>query len=317
MSFSSMAKAEMARVMPRRRCCQEAELTALLGMDGAIKATGQGEPALVMSSQSAGVARKIFKLSKLLLQPLTIQVAVTRKRNLKKQNVYHVFIPYQAGAAELLAPLGLHFSEDGWSVNWEPVVLEKRCCRKAYLRGAFLGGGSVNDPEGTYHLEVITRDQVHSQTICKVMEVFELNPRISERKQYQVIYLKESDQIVQFLNVVGAHRALLDFESTRVVKDMRNRVNRLVNCETANLSKTVETGVRQVEMIRLLEDRMGLEKLPLPLREIARLRLEFPDASLRELGQMLDPPVGKSGANHRLRKLEEMAQELMEEEGRK
>ena len=143
------------------------------------------------------------------------------------------------------------------------------------------------------------------------MEVFDLGPRVSERKQYLVIYLKESDQIVQFLNVVGAHHALLEFENIRVVKDLRNHVNRLVNCETANLNKTVETGVRQVAMIRLIDEKIGLEKLPPPLKEIARLRLEFPDASLKELGQMLDPPVGKSGANHRLRKLEEMAQQLL------
>lgn len=310
MSFSAMAKAEMARVMSKRKCCQVAELTALIGMDGAVKGAAHGEPALVMSSQSSPVARKIYKLCKLLLQPLTIQVAVTKRPNLKKRNVYHVLIPYQAGAQEAFAPLGLYFSGEGRQVKWRPVSLEKRCCQKAYLRGAFLGGGSVNAPEGTYHLEIITKDPVHSEAICELMEVFDLNPRISERKQYKVVYLKESDQIVQFLNVVGAHRALLEFESTRVIKDMRNRVNRLVNCETANLSKTVEAGVRQVEMIRLLEEKIGLEKLSLPLREIARLRLEFPDASLRELGQMLDPPVGKSGANHRLRKLEKMAKEL-------
>jgi DNA-binding protein WhiA len=317
LSFSAMTKAEMARVMPRKRCCQIAELTAIIGMDGTVKGGAHGEPALIMSSQSAPVARKIYKLCKLLLQPLAIQVAVTKKPNLKKRNVYHVLIPYQSGAREAFAPLGLSFAGEGWQVNWRPIALEKRCCQKAYLRGAFLGGGSVNDPEGTYHLEMITRDPVHSQTICEVMSFFDLSPRISERKQYHVVYLKESDQIVQFLNVAGAHRALLEFESTRVVKDMRNRVNRLVNCETANLSKTVDTGVRQVEMIRLLEEKMGLEKLPLPLREIARLRLEFPDASLRELGQMLDPPIGKSGANHRLRKLEEMAKELEVGQGRK
>lgn len=314
MSFSSMAKGEMARIMPNKKCCQTAELTALIGMDGAVKALSHGEPALVMSNQNAGVARKIYKVCKLLLKPLAIQVAVTKKRNLKKQNVYHVLVPFQKGMEDIFQPLGLTFDSDGWQLKWHPVSLESRCCRRAYLRGAFLGGGSVNAPEGTYHLEIITRDHLHSQIICKTMETFELYPKVSERKQYKVIYLKESDQIVQFLNVVGAHRALLEFENTRVVKDLRNHVNRLVNCETANLTKTVETGVRQVGMIRLIDEKVGLEKLPRPLREIARLRLEFPDASLKELGQMLDPPVGKSGANHRLRKLEEMAQELMESE---
>lgn len=312
MSFSGMAKGEMARVMPRKSCCQIAELTALVGMDGIIRAGEQGGLALVLSNHNAGVARKVYKLCKIILKPLSIQVAVTRKRNLRKQNVYHVLIPFQEGMQEAVSLLGLKISSQDWEGIWEPQLFKKTCCQKAYLRGVFLGGGSVNNPEGTYHLEIITRDMDHIQVISQLMETFGLEPRLSERKQYQVLYLKESDQIVDFLNIVGAHRALLDFENTRVVKDMRNRVNRLVNCETANLNKTVEAGVRQVGMIRIIEKELGLEKLPKPLREIASIRLEFPDVSLKELGQMLDPPVGKSGANHRLRRLEKIAQELKE-----
>lgn len=312
MSFSVAVKAELARVMFKKRCCQIAELAALIAMDGSIKETEQGNPALVMSNYSGPVARKIYKLCKLLLKPLTIQVAVTKKPYLKKQNVYHVIIPYQRGLEDAVSLLGLEIADSGWEAYWHPLSFLEKCCQRAYLRGAFLGGGSVNDPEGNYHLEIITKDPVHSQIICGLMEGFDLKPRISRRKQYYVVYLKESEQIVDFLNIVGAHRALLDFENTRVVKDMRNQVNRLVNCETANLTKTVEAGVRQVEMIRLLEREMGLEKLSLPLREVARLRLEFPEASLKELGQMLDPAVGKSGVNHRLRKLEAMAEELGE-----
>lgn len=310
MSFSVVVKSEMARVMPKKRCCQIAELAALIGMDGSIKETEQGKPALVMSNHSGSVARKIYKLCKLLLKSLTIQVAVTKKPYLKKQNAYHIIIPYQGGIEEAVTSLGLEIADDGWQAFWHPLAFQEKCCQRAYLRGAFLGGGSVNDPEGNYHLEIITKDPIHSQLLCDLMENFDLKARVSKRKRYYVVYLKESDQIVDFLNIVGAHRALLDFENTRVVKDMRNQVNRLVNCETANLTKTVEAGVRQVEMIRLLDREMGLEKLSLPLREMARLRLEFPDVSLKELGQMLDPPVGKSGVNHRLRKLEALAEEL-------
>ncbi len=310
MSFSVAVKSELARVVPKNKCCQVAELSAFISLDGSIKELGEGLPALVMSNHSGSVARKIYKLCKLLLKNLNIQVAVTKKPYLKKQNVYHVIIPYQDGLEEAVLSLGLVVTDSGWQAHWQPLAFQKKCCQKAYLRGSFLGGGSVNNPEGNYHLEIITKDAIHSQMISNLMENFELKPGISKRKQYYVIYLKESDQIVDFLNIVGAHRALLEFENTRVLKEMRNQVNRLVNCETANLSKTVETGVRQVEMIRFLEKEIGLEKLSLPLREMARLRLEFPDASLRELGQMLDPPVGKSGVNHRLRKLEAKAEEL-------
>jgi len=310
LSFSLAVKSELARIVPKNKCCQIAELAALISLDGSIKDLGQQMPALVMSNHSGSVARKVYKLGKLLLKNLTIQVAVTKKPYLKKQNVYHIIIPYQAGLEEAVLPLGLEVTDSGWQASWRPLAFQKKCCQKAYLRGAFLGGGSVNNPEGNYHLEISTRDAIHSQVISNLMEGFELKPGVSKRKQYYVVYLKESDQIVDFLNIMGAHRALLEFENTRVLKEMRNQVNRLVNCETANLSKTVETGVRQVEMIRLLEREIGLEKLSLPLKEMARLRLEFPDVSLRELGQMLDPPVGKSGVNHRLRKLEAMAEEL-------
>ncbi|MGB9804650.1 DNA-binding protein WhiA, partial [Desulfofundulus sp.] len=191
-------------------------------------------------------------------------------------------------------------------------LVRRECCRRAYLRGAFLGGGSVNNPEGTYHLEIITGNAEHARALGRLMGEFGLEARVSVRKNWHVVYLKDSDQIVALLNVMGAHAALLDFENVRIYKDVRNQVNRLVNCETANLNKVVEAALRQVEDIRFIAGTLGLEKLPPALRQVAEARLQYPDASLRELGEVLEPRVGKSGVNHRLRRLSEIAARLRE-----
>ena len=176
------------------------------------------------------------------------------------------------------------------------------------MRGAFLGGGSVNNPEGTYHFEIITNNEDHARDIIKFMRKFRLEAKINARKNWFVIYLKESEQIVSCLNVMGAHNALLDFENKRIYKGMRNQVNRLVNCETANLNKTVNASVQQLESIMRIKSAVGLDKLPPALQQVAEARINNPDASLRELGDLLDPKLGKSGVNHRLRKIEEFAE---------
>ncbi len=151
--------------------------------------------------------------------------------------------------------------------------------------------------------------------MCNLINEFGLNAKTIERKNNFVVYLKEGDQIVNLLNIIGAHSALLDLENIRIYKDMRNNINRIVNCETANLSKTINAAVRQIENIRYLESNYGLAKLSPSLREIAELRLKNPDASLRELGEMLEPPIGKSGVNHRLRKLDKIAEDLKNKGG--
>ncbi|WP_227762295.1 DNA-binding protein WhiA [Zhaonella formicivorans] len=309
MSFSSKAKNDLARILPERRCCQLAELSALIRMDGSIQISSRENIAIQLVSENAAVARKVIKLLKQLFD-LSVDTSVRRKVRLKKNNIYVVKIPPQQGVQVILDALHIKIGEEGLTIDWNAVVPASQCCRRAYLRGAFLGGGSVSDPEGTYHLELITRDNYHAQLLCQMMRKLQLEPRVSQRKNWYVVYLKESEQIIRFLNIIGAHTALLDFENTRILKEMRNRVNRLVNCETANLNKTIDAGMRQVENIQFLLSRIGYEQLPASLKEVARLRLEFPDASLKELGELLEPPVSKSGVNHRLRRLEKMAEKL-------
>jgi DNA-binding protein WhiA len=189
-------------------------------------------------------------------------------------------------------------------------LLEKRCCRRAYLRGAFLAKGSVTNPEKGYHLEIVAEDEVHAQAIADMMVGFEVAGKVTSRKGESIVYVKESDQIARFLGLVGAHTAVLQFENVRVVKDMRNRVNRLTNAESANMDKAVAAAVQQVDDISLIQEKIGLQRLPHGLRELAKARLENPEASLRELGESITPRVSKSGINYRFTKISEIAKRL-------
>ena len=201
---------------------------------------------------------------------------------------------------------------DFFSLEYEvPVrIVDTDKKRKAYIRGAFLGGGSISNPEKAYHLEFVTHNEEYAEELSKIVNTYDLNSKVIQRKNSYVVYLKEGEQIVDVLNIIGAHSSLLHLENVRIMKEMRNNVNRLVNCETANLSKTVNASVRQIESIKLIQKEIGLQRLPKNLREIAEFRVKFPDESLKELGTMLDPPVGKSGVNHRLRRIEKIAEEL-------
>lgn len=309
MSFSAVTKNELARVVGQRSCCRLAELAALIKMDGSVQISSGQRLSLHITTENAAVARKILTLVKNLFG-LQTEVLVQRKKRLKKNYVYLVRIPFQPGINDILRQLGM-LDGAGRLRDMAPRdLLRRECCRRAYLRGVFLGGGSVNRPEGNYHLEIITDNTVFAETISNLMNKFNLAAKSSLRKSRNVVYLKESEHIVGFLNIIGAHSALLNFENARIYKDMRNNVNRLVNCETANLNKTVNAAVRQKENIDLIRNTVGLEKIPEPLRETAELRLKYPDACLAELGKLMQSPLGKSGVNHRMRKIEEIAEKI-------
>ena len=308
MSFSSITKNELARIQGNGDCCKRAELAALVKMDGTLHKNGS-QMSLDIKNFNAAVARKAFSLVKELFD-IGAQVMVRRKIRLRKNNIYLVRVPAAEKKTEIMSALGI-MDDAGLLQEKAPgSLLGRDCCRRAYLRGLFLGGGSVSSPERAYHLEIITSNLRHARDILRILKRFKLSGGINARKNWYVVYLKESEQIAECLNIMGAHNALLEFEGKRVYKDVRNKVNRLVNCETANLDKTVAAAVRQVEDIKLIIRCKGLDKLPTSLRQTAEARLQFPDANLRELGEVMVPPVGKSGVNHRLRKLSEIAGRL-------
>lgn len=288
-------------------CCEQAELSALLRMGGTVFFAGQGLLGLKFVTENASVARKVLKAVKR-AGLLETEVKVSRALRLKKHNSYEVKAAPSQAVGEFLRQVGVLANENfmGHAMN----LPRKACCRKAWLRGAFLGGGSVNRPEGEYHLELVTQNEDFAASLVQIMKAAGLPVGLTTRKQDYVVYLKEGDSITAFLSMVGAHEALLAFENVRIVKDMRNQVNRLVNCETANLAKTVNAAVRQTEMIRLIAGRIGLNSLPVPLRSVAELRLSYPEATLQELVELFDGKISRSGMNHRLRALERIGEEL-------
>lgn len=313
MSFSSTAKNELSRLPITKDHCALAELSALVRMCGTIQILGENKLNLKFNTENAAIARRIFSILKLLYDT-DVEVMVRRNRQLKKNNNYLVGVSDINISMNILVDVGF-IKSDGSNIfhpdyKMPESIIKRRCCKRAYIRGAFLGGGSISNPEKTYHLEFVIHSEEYAQDLCKLINSFGLNSKVIQRKNSYIIYIKEGEQIVDLLNIIGAHTSLLELENIRIMKEMRNNVNRLVNCETANLSKTVNAAVRQVESIKLIQEKIGLKRLPKNLQEVAELRLSYPDESLKELGEMLNPPVGKSGINHRLRKIEKIAEEI-------
>lgn len=310
-SYSAEVRNELARIVDEQRCCKVAELASLMRMGGTMLIGGNNNLGIKFTTENAAVARKTLTLIKSGFH-LKTEVVITRGRRLKKNNSYMIKVVPSPVVTELLSVLGI-MRGDNLNVSSDSSILRKACCRRAYLRGSFLGGGSVNKPEGDYHLELVTGNLDFGKTLMRMMKYFSLPVRLIERKNDYIVYLKDGDAIATFLKIIGAHNALLLFENVRVVKDMRNQVNRLVNCETANLQKTVNAAVRQVNCIKRIIKHKAFEKLPHLLQETAEIRLAYPHATLQELVDATAGRIGKSGINHRLRKLEQIAGELDDE----
>lgn len=301
MSFSGQIKEELAQVISSPRHCQLAELAALVQFCGHIEEDGS----LLVQSENPLVIRKCFTLLK-----KTFKIEAVAKSQMQTQN-YRLFVAGE-DAFRVLEALKICDTAGHLMMRHltDPVLIKNSCCKRAYLRGCYMAVGSMSDPYKSYHLELVCGLQAQAEQLLKILHDFSLDAKMIIRKKYYVVYMKEGENIADFLNITEAHKALMEFENTRIYKGMRNMVNRKVNCEAANITKTVNAATRQVEDIRLIREKMGLEGLPEPLRQMAYVRLENPQASLGELGKLLDPPVGKSGVNHRLRKLGELAKEL-------
>ena len=271
MSFSTDVRNELARIIPERSCCQKAELAALLTLRAELSPAAPEEDKLTTVVENATTARKIYRLLKE-AYGLSSNVHVLEKKRFKKSRLYVVETCLDDGqGAALKQDLGL--TSPGLKRQVNGSLVSKNCCKRAYLRGLFISRGFINRPEGNYHLEMVLNDTRLAGDVQKMMHKLGLEARVSERKNSLLVYLKDSEKIVDFLRLVEASKALLDFENVRIVKSMRNQVNRQVNCETANLAKTVDASVRQVEMIEGLLDKIGVKGLPLGLRELALLRI--------------------------------------------
>jgi len=302
-SFSNDVKNELSRLETNEVCCDKAELLGVLRMSGAIVIRGMNI-GIHFSTENAALARRVLQILKNNYQVQT-EVVITRSRRLKKNNRYQVRVLPAPQVNIAMTELQLLSMES----DLKNPLLTKQCCKRAFLRGAFLGGGSISRPSSDYHLEMVTGNEDFARSIIKVMHTFSMKSKLTDRKNDYIVYLKDGESITNFLRVIGAHNSMMEFEGVRVLKEMRNNVNRRVNCETANLGKVVKAAVRQVNCIKFIDEHMGLSELPEALQETAKLRLKYPEASLNELVEY-SGGIGKSGINHRLKKLQEMAMGL-------
>jgi cell division protein WhiA len=307
MSFASEMKKELTQI-EADDASYKAELSALIQMNGSLSFANR-QLSLDVQTENAAIARRMYTILKRLYD-YPIELLVRKKMRLKKNNVYICRV--RDGAKELLESLEILSGNFLFNHEIAEDLIDTSDKRRAYLRGAFLAGGSVNNPEtSAYHLEIYSLYREHGEALASLMNGFGLNAKTIERKKGFVTYLKEAEKISDFLSLVGSHTAMMKFEDVRILRDMRNSVNRLVNCETANLNKTIGASLRQVENIKYIDQMIGIEQLPDKLREIARLRVEHQEVTLKELGEMVSTgTVSKSGVNHRLRKIDSIAESL-------
>ena len=312
MSFSGEVKEELSRQLSSARHCQLAELSAIISACGMYSVRPHGRLFLVLQSENLLVARKANLLLRETFEVIP-DVSVMGSGDWKKSRVYTLAVRDGDEVTRILQATKF-MQENGALIDLElPVsslLLRTPCCRRAFLRGAFLSMGSISNPEKSYHFEIVCSNPEKAIAIRDLIQSFDVDAKIVLRKKYHVVYVKESDGLADLLGLMEANISLMNFENIRILREISGTVNRKVNCETANLNKTVSAAVEQVRDIELIREKMGLDQLPQPLQEMAYVRLEHPDTPLKDLGTYLDPPVGKSGVNHRLRKLKSIAEDL-------
>ncbi len=293
MSFSSAVKKELFGIIPSARHCEIAEIAGIFRILGS---DAEPEGSLSIRTENPELARKVFTL---IIKAFNIDIGFSDIgiENYGKKGMKRVIVPPP-------------FADSLTRAMNHAMLLSMECCRQSFLRGAFLSGGSISTPEKYYHLEIVCPSAETADKVQAAMRSFDLDAKIIGRKKSFVVYLKEGEQIVTMVGKMGAGLSFLNLESLRVEREMKGIVNRRVNCETANLKKTAVSSVRQIRDIEFIRDHSGFSELSPALRDIAEIRLKYPEASLKELGGFLDPKIGKSGVNHRLRKLGETAAEL-------
>lgn len=339
MTFSAILKKDLSKLPFGSKACQRAELSGMIGSVATISVDEKGAMAISIKTENPAVAARCYQLMKILYH-IKPKIKIEKTRKFKEHRAYRVVVEEPWTAKIILEDCQiLTYNSNGQAffANQVPDQFIKQTNQtKAYIRGAFLGCGSVSNPEKTYHLELVGKKAplankktdkkiekkierspatgseqcAYLQSIKNILDNYEIKSNLIHRKAHWVLYLKEGASVADFLSVIGAHRGLLEMENIRIVKEVRNDVNRQVNCETANLNKTIVASYDQVADIMLIKDQLGLKNLPRNLYDIAELRLNYPDASIKELGERLDPPVGKSGVYHRLKKLNQIAADL-------
>lgn len=307
MSFTADVKEELSRVPPVCSHCERATLAALIRMEGSLFLAGSGRFRIEVDTDSPSVARLLVKL---LHEQYGLKTDWTVRRSvLHKTPNYLIEVPMQKGLPEAMKDMGV-LTSGGFDRGVYPKLVEKRCCAAAYLRGAFLGSGFIANPKGDFHFEMSVESEELANGLVELMAERDISAKIMQRRSNYIVYMKSGSAISAFLAVVGAHQSALAMENVRVIKSVRNDVNRRVNAELANQQKATEASMEQIMAIHAVVDRYGLESLPPALQEFIKLRVSHPDATLKELGEYADPPLSKSAVYHRVRRIEQLAAQV-------
>lgn len=308
MSFTSDTKKELTQLAPDKKCCALAEIAGFLRFAGSI-VINDGKMGIKISTENPAVARLFITMIKNHFDTKSA-LSIGEAGTLSKGRTYDLMISAEMNAEQILRETGILGQKEGGNYLKEgidPDLVKRRCCRKAMIRGIFLATGSISDPEKGYHLEIVCIDENIARDVKKLINSFGLKSKYIFRKNRYVVYIKECEQIIDFLNILGAHGQLFRFENVRITKELRNKTNRISNCDNANFDRTLNAAQKQLADIRIIEKTRGLYSLPPKLKETALLRIENPELSLAELAEMFDPPLKKSGLNHRFAKLAEIA----------
>ena len=313
MSFSADTKNELAHVEPEKKCCMLAEIAGFIRMCGSIRLAGGGKFEIVTATEHPAVARHYKRMLKEYFG-IDAELAVGQGSGLKKGRSYLLSIGPENLSEQILRETGILMVKEGMNYISDGIydgLIRTKCCRKACLRGIFLASGTITDPEKSYHLEFSCSSQILAGDVKKLINSFvDLHAKVSARKKNYAVYVKEAEQIIDILAIMGAHSQIFAFEDVRITKEIRNKANRINNCDNANIDKTLKAAEKQLSWIHKIQETKGLAFLPDKLRDVAVLRLENPEATLQELADMMDPPMKKSGLNNRFRKIEELAGKL-------
>ncbi len=309
MSFSAEIKEEISGGTARSRHCQIAELAAIIAFCGRIRITETGAYRLLIHTENIYTVRKFYVLSESLFG---IKSEVSVRKNMETGSFVYTLLIKGEVAKELLKTVKFLTKDGGLREDCALVsslIIQNTCCKRAFVRGAFLAAGSSTDPEKNYHFEIVVTGSERGDELIGILAELGIKAKLVKRKNHYPVYIKESESLVDFLGMIEAPVSLMKLENIRIYKEVKNNVNREVNCETANIRKTASAAAKQLDDIYYLKKLNKLDKLPENLRELASVRMENPDATLKELGELLSKPIGKSGVNHRLNKISSIAEE--------
>ena len=318
MSFASETKNELARIEPEKKCYMLAEISGFLRVAGSIGLVGFGKFKIIITTDNPAVARHYKKLIQDYFGIETkLEIgegkAVGKSRSNKKFS-YSITIDADNRSEQIPRETGILLVREGNNYISDGIysgIVRTKCCKKAYLRGVFMGAGTMSDPEKGYDLEFVLETATMAADLKKLINSFvDLSCKVTERRGKHVVYMKKADYISDMLAIMGASSQVFSMEETRIKKEMVGSARRMSNCDSANMDRSIEASMKHIEAIKKIESSVGLASLPDSLREAADLRIEHPDISISALGELCDPPLKKSGINKRLMKIEEIASKL-------